>query len=207
MGLSFQQEGGFSLDFGKSFLMVRKSQAIQAHQQHQIQEFIKSFYTFPHRFQALPGSTWSRWSQTVTSQVSNSFRSPSLFAFLSKTEFLNFEFYFFLCSIQLNVRLLGWDLKTGAFEKLYKWFHTRLAPIPWVEWVPETWRGLVSNSVMGPSARMLSCFLAPVVASSIMIHRDAVHGKVSLSPSSVLGSFYKVPSGVILVLVSYRYSG
>lgn len=45
MGLSFQQEGEFSLDFGKSFLMV-KVWAIQAHQQHQIQEFIKSFYLF-----------------------------------------------------------------------------------------------------------------------------------------------------------------
>lgn len=191
MGLSFQQEGGFSLDFGKSFLMV-KVWAIQAHQQHQIQEFIKSFYLFLTDFRARPGSTWSRWSQTVTSQVSNSFHSPSLFAFLSKTEFLNFEFYFFLCSIQLNVRLLGWDLKTGAFEKLYKWFHTRLAPIPWVEWVPETWRDWSPILWWYP---ILEC--CPV-SWPLWLHLPLWSTgmqwmeNVSLSPS-VLGSFYKVP--------------
>lgn len=126
--------------------------AIQAHQQHQIQEFIKSVYLFLTDFGALPGSTRSRWSQTVTSQVSSSFLSPSLSAFLSKTKFLYFEFYFFLCSIQLNVRVLGWDLKTGAFEKLYKWFHGahKVGTCSLGTMSPRNLEGLVSNSVMDP---------------------------------------------------------
>ena len=166
--------------------------AIQAHGQHQIQEFIKSFYLVFTDFRALPGSTRSRWPQTVTSQVSNSFLSPSLSTFLSKTKFFYFEFYYFLCSIQLNVRLFGWDLKTGAFEKLHKWFHSahKLGPCSLGRMSPINLEGPVSNSVMGPSSRMLSYFLPPVVASSIMIHRAEMNGK-SLSPS-VLGSFYEV---------------